>query len=338
MKTFNYVLVAVMLLVLMVVFGCARQVQCAEPNVLIGNTCCLDADSNNLCDSWEEEDEEPVVIVPEEEYVPPAPEEDPVEDFAEVFVDTWNRKSYTALHSLFVKDVRMRFSSKEFNFLARKIDAQLGIVDISIVEVDDDSVKYSVLLEGGKKQTFVADVDEEDGEFMHDGFYFFDSMDAEGACGSDEACYVSFAVISGNRNHCDNAGALKPDCVAKFGVSKGITAKIDECMEITEYYGRAECLAQVAVKENSIEPCWEAGQDKQVFECMGEVAAMREDVDECDEFVASRGYPGTRLQTTYCILGYVRETMDTTACAKIDRRSDVVLGALQEGCYKLHFP
>jgi hypothetical protein len=68
---------------------------------------------------------------------------------------------------------------------------------------------------------------------------------------------------------------------------------------------------------------------------MGEVAAARNNVDECSDFVASRGYPGTRLQRAYCITRYVQKTGDTEACVKIDRRDDVVLGAMQEQCYKI---
>jgi len=103
-------------------------------------------------------------------------------------------------------------------------------------------------------------------------------------------------------------------------------------------YSRAECLTQLAVNENDVEPCWQASHDKQIFECMGEVAAARKDVDECVDFISSRGYPGNRLQHAYCIVGYVRVTTDTDACDDIDRRDDIVLGAMQEGCYKLNFP
>jgi hypothetical protein len=98
-----------------------------------------------------------------------------------------------------------------------------------------------------------------------------------------------------------------------------------------------ECLSRLAVNENSIEPCWQATHDKQIFECMGQVAAARDDADVCQEFVDSKGYPGTRLQHAYCITGYVRETSDTSACSLIDRRGDVVLGAMQEGCSNLNF-
>jgi hypothetical protein len=254
-----------------------------------------------------------------------------------MFASTWNRKSYTALHSLFVKDYRMRFSSSEFNFLARKADAKAELKGVSLAGVEGGSARYKVVA-GGKSFTVAVDVDDEDGTYKHEAFYLFENLSADSACGDDEQCFMAFARISGDRNYCDKAGSLKPECVAEFGVDESMTAKIDECMTMTEYYGRADCLTELAVDENDIEPCWQAGYDKQVFECMGRVAAARKDVDECPEFVAAKGYPGTRLQTAYCITAYVKETADTDACAKIDRRDDVVLGAMQEGCYRMVFP
>ena len=315
--------------------GCAERMVCSPPNTLIGNTCCLDIDSDNVCDAPVEEEPEVVLAEPEEQETDP--EQEKIDAFAETFASTWNRKSYTALHKLFVKDTRMRISSQEFNFLARRIDSDLGIEQVSLLGVDGDVATYELTF---PDQTILVsgDLDKEGEGYVHDAFYFFDDVSADAACGSDAECFMDFALISGDRNYCDNAGEFKADCVAEFGVTNDITEKIDDCVAITEYYGRAECLTRTAVNENDIEPCWQAGQDKQMFECMGEVAAARKDVDECPDFVAAKGLSGTRLQVTYCILGYVRVTTDTTACAKIDRRDDVMLGAMQEGCYKLSFP
>jgi len=317
--------------------GCVERMSCAPPNVMIGDTCCLDADNNEVCDTWEDESEEPEIVYTEQVVTAAEPEEDPYELAAETFAETWDRKSYNALRNLFVDDLRMKFSSQEWNFLVRKVDADMGIEGVDLVAVDGYSVTYEVEL-GGEVVKVRADLDEDDGAVLHKPFYFFEELSADAACGDDGECYMDFARISGDRNFCDKAGEFKVECVQQFGVSKGILEKIDDCLEITEMYSRADCLTELAVAENDIEPCWQATHDNQIYECMGKVAAARDDVDECDEFVSSRGYPGTRLQHAYCITGYVKETLDTDACAKIDRRSDVVLGAMQEGCTKLNFP
>jgi hypothetical protein len=331
--------------VLLFAAGCAPKLMCAPPSSIIGNSCCIDADKDGVCDADAVPEEgqveaqapelqEPVAegqeVVVEEELTP-------YESFAETFAAAWDGKSYNALRNLFVKDYRLKFSQNEFGFLARKVDSQIGMMQVRLMDVDGNTARYEVILPD-KKLTVYANIAGEDGAFKHEPFYFFGNLSADAACLDDESCYVSFAVISGNRNYCDDAGSLKADCVAKFGVSKTMTQMIDECMEVSEYYTRAECLTQLAQDENDIEPCWQAGYDKQVFECMGLVAALRSNVDECNTFVAAKGYPGTRLQKTYCILGYVKETGDTDACAKIDRRGDTMLGSLQEGCYRLSFP
>ncbi len=272
-------------------------------------------------------------VEPSEEDVVDAAKTEEIEKFAKIFADTWNRKSYTALYNLFAKNYRAKISSKEFNFLARRFDAKLGLEEVSLKAVSSGYTVYELKL-FDDTVLVEADIDEENDLFKHDTFYFFKNMDVDFACENDSNCFMTFAVISGNKNYCEKAGDLKLDCMANFGVSKGITEKIDECISIKEYYGRAECLTRIAVKENSIEPCWDAGYDKHVFECMGKVAAARSDVDECNEFVSSRGPAGTRLQKAYCIVSYVRETSDSTKCSLIDRRDDVVLGAMQENCYK----
>ncbi len=340
-KSMSIFMIIISLLVLSVLSlmlaGCDQKMVCSPPNVMIGNSCCLDADNNQICDTWEETEEEPEIVSTEPEPETESEGPDEYELFAETFAETWNRKSYNALRNLFVDDFSKRFSGPEFNFLARKVDAKLGIDGITLTGVDEDTATYSLLI-GGRTETVTADIDETDDGMKHDVFYFFEELDADSACGSDEECFMSFAKISGDRNYCDKAGKLKGECVASFGVADSMIVKIDNCLEITEMYSRADCLTRLAVNENDVEPCWQVTHDKQRFECMGSVAASRDDYLVCADFVSSHGSAGTRLQHAYCIQGYVRETSDTRACDEIDRRSDVVLGAMQENCYKLNFP
>lgn len=336
-KIYSVMLMFSVLIAAVLVTGCTQRMMCSPPNVMIGNSCCLDADENNVCDTWEDEDEE-VEIVSTEKVAEPASEaQSDYELFAETFASTWDRKSYNALRNLFVDDFSKRFSGAEFSFLARKVDAKLGLKSIALKSVEDDTATYEIVV-GGRTETVSADMDETDDGVKHEMFYFFEELDADSACGADSECFLSYARISGDRNYCDKAGDLKGECVATFGVDDSMVAKIDSCLEITEMYDRAECLTRLAVNENDIEPCWQATYDKQMFECMGEVAAAREDYEVCKEFISSRGTSGTRLQHAYCIQGYVKVTYDTDACSEIDRRSDVVLGAMQENCYKLNFP
>ena len=68
---------------------------------------------------------------------------------------------------------------------------------------------------------------------------------------------------------------------------------------------------------------------------MGIVAAKRQSSFECEKLVELSGFGGTRLQKAYCVLEYVKQTMNKTACREIDRRKDVVIGAMYEECMKL---
>jgi hypothetical protein len=348
LKGIRQVGIVFLLLFFVLAIGCGQQLVCSPPNKIIANTCCIDSNSNNVCDSdeaAEETEEEPVVAEDEqdrEETAEPetreeAEAQEEYKTFAETFVKTWNRKSYNALHQLFVKNYRLKFAPQEFNFLARKTDSKTGVQKIKIKEINEEGALYEIQLKDGVVSVSSQFVKEED-KYRHEPFYFFEELNVDDACAGDGQCFMDFAIISNNKNLCKSAAEKKADCVAYFGVSKSLSTKIDNCLQIVEYYSKTDCLTELAKAENTIEPCWQATYDKQIYECMGAVAAARENVDECTAFVASHGYPGTKLQKAYCILNYVRITSDTKACSEIDRRGDVVLGALQEGCYNMNFP
>ncbi len=326
-------------LLVLLIFGCGQKMVCEKPNVMIGSSCCLDANKNDMCDTREL----PVTVEGQEELEQEVVEEKQLveagkyDDFAATFASTWDKKSYNALSRMFVKDLRLKFSSNEFNFLSRKTDTQLGITGVSLKNVGSNSAEYLVDI-GSEKVVVSADIEEEAGVPKHVAFYFFRELDANTACVNDTECFFTFATISGDRNYCEKSGEQREDCLEKFGVSQSITFKIDQCTDIGEYYAMSDCLSQIAVNENDIEPCWHATYDKQIYECLGFVAAARDDVNECDIFVFAGGRTASRMQKSLCIMGYVKETSDTEACAKIDRRDDVMLGAMQENCYKLNFP
>jgi hypothetical protein len=336
-KIGQMLLCVVSVLMLISLFGCAQQQKfsCEEPNVMVGSSCCVDDDSDDVCDTKEPKPEpvETADDLPAVEEVGPSE----AETFASTLASAWSGKSYTALHSLFDKDLRLKITAHEFNFLARKMHSNLDITSVIFDKVDGNDAYYEVT-EGDVARTVVAPMVIEDGEYKHQAFDFFIDIDAKIACADDPQCFFDFAKITGNRNYCESAGELRADCLEELGVAKTLTMKIDECKAMADYYGRVECLEGVAVKENTVEPCWDAEYDKQTFMCMGLVVAKRGDVEQCSEVISSRGFPGNRLQYTYCILRFVQETGDTDNCAKIDRRDDVVLGSLQEGCYRMNFP
>ncbi|MFH1064637.1 MAG: hypothetical protein V1729_06140 [Candidatus Woesearchaeota archaeon] len=324
----------VLAVIAIMVTGCAQKMMCAPPNVMIGSSCCLDTNANSICDTRETPE---IAPEPEPEPVVETTEQIVKRESVELFINTWNRKSYTALRGLFINDYGKKFSPKEFNFLARRVGDQLGIQSISMKGITGNDVDYEVNL-GDEQVIMSADIIEEDGKYLHSPFYFFTDMSPETACVDDTSCYYDFAIVSEDRNYCSRSGDKREACIAHFGESKNIDSKIRECNDINDYYSKAQCLTTLAVAENDVEPCWDAGYDKQLYGCMGEVAAARNDVNSCTLFVKSRGFSATRLQKTYCITGFVRVTENTTACGLIDRRSDVVLGSLQEACYHLEFP
>jgi hypothetical protein len=188
--------------------GCAQKLVCGPPNSIIGNSCCLDADSNNVCDSKEEQEEVELIIPEPEVSLEEQEEQNGIEMAAETFANTWDRKSYNALRNLFIKNYALRFNANEFNFLARKMDSSLGIQGVSLKSVDGDTAQYEIVL---PKKTIVvsADIDEEDDEYLHEPFYFFTDLTPEAACGDDSSCFMDYALVSKDHNYCAFAGEFK---------------------------------------------------------------------------------------------------------------------------------
>lgn len=322
----DMVILFVLVLFTFLIAGCSEKVICAEPNVLIDNVCCLDSDHDGICD--------PAQVVEEVEPVEQVELEvdNSAEIFADTFAKTWSSKSYTALYSLFEADYRFKFSPQEFNFIARKLDSANGVSRVRLQKVEDGAAFY--IVEDSTGDNFVvAELVDEDGDYKHKSFYFFTELDAESACGDDPDCYFSIAKITRNNQYCEKTGELRLDCLEELGMSRSLASRLQECVTIKDYYVKVECLEELAVDENSPEPCWEAEYDKQTYMCLGLVASKRGDPAECDDLVKSNGFASNKQQHAYCILGYVKDSNDADACELIDRRDNVVVGAMQEGCY-----
>lgn len=322
------ILIILLSLSLLLVVGCTPAMVCVEPNKIIDNTCCIDNDNDNICD--EDiiiEEHEPEV---EEITIEVLPSE--AEVFAEKFRETWEKNSYTALQNLFETNYRMKDSSAEFNFLARRIDENLQLTKIVVEKVYKDEVTFLVTEKGNKKRV-VTELIKEGSNYKAKAFYFFETIDVESACQTNE-CFVEFARISGNSNVCELAGELRLDCLEEMGQSKDIVTKTDECLDISEYYTRVECLTDLAVKEQIYEPCFQATYNKQIYTCVGDVVGKHAEAEDCETAVEADGHTASREQHAYCILAYVKETHDTDACDLIDRRDDTMLGSMQECCYK----
>ena len=328
------IVLATILIFTLLAAGCAQEIVCAPPNKIIDGVCCTDSNDDGNCDT---PDDIPAEKPQQETADDLAESPSGIEEFADKFAKAWNTKSYNTLYNFFDRNYRLKYKQQEFNYMARKADANLQINRVRLQKVEDNEAFYTVT-EGTTERTVVAETVTEDGNYRHTAFYFFEDIDADSVCIDDDDCFMELAVIPQNINLCHKAGELRLDCLDTLGTSKTLQAKIDTCTAMKDYYTKVECLNDMAVKENTFEPCWEAEFNKQKFMCMGYVVAKRGDPAECKEAVASKGYVATREQHAYCILGYVKETHDTTACKLIDRKDDEVVGAMQESCYKENFP
>ncbi len=316
--------------------GCSPKISCEEPNVLIGSSCCLDVNHDGRCDSatqMKEPDKHipEVIDKPTHRINEPLPEE----LFAKKFESDWNKRNFNALYTKFSDDLQRKWSREEFNFMLKRLQVLKGIESVSFKGMIGNKAEFIVTLKDDKERT-AGEVVKEGDEFKIRPFYIFDDLDINNIC-SDDECFSSFAKMSGNKQLCESAGELKDSCLEHFSDKNTLSKEIDYCTAIKDFYSKVDCLDNLAVKEKNIEPCWHNEYDEQIYGCMGLVAAIDDDPKLCKEYASSRGFPATRLQNAYCIMGFVSKTLNNSACSLIDRRDDVVLGAMAENCDNLRF-
>ena len=51
----KYIIISLVLILTLILSGCGNQTTCNQPYIKVGNECCLDQNSNNICDSDEAE-------------------------------------------------------------------------------------------------------------------------------------------------------------------------------------------------------------------------------------------------------------------------------------------
>ncbi|MBI4738556.1 hypothetical protein HY772_03185 [Candidatus Woesearchaeota archaeon] len=337
MKLFRVCLVITVLLVLLIAGCITQKILCEPPNSVINNACCLDINKNNVCDNKEEsvptasEDApvKPQAATPKEESPDP-------KTFANTFASTWKAQDFAKLYELFSEEFRSSLSKEEFVWLSQKKNAALNVKDVRVYRVAGDVIEYDIVADDPRiKNSARGAVIWELNDYYHRPFNYFKSLSVTDVCGKNSSCIVEYAKTFKKSDVCDLAGSQRIACRQSFGVQYTYDDERTLCNEIPNYFDKAECIQNISIKYNRSEACWDLSEDIQLFKCLGHVAALSRNPQLCWDYMKNFTFVGNKIKHAHCIYGYVDESKDYTVCKQMLSGGNVVVGALEEECYKL---
>lgn len=315
--------------------GCTTQkILCESPNSVINNVCCLDTNNNNVCDGKEgtlPQSKELTQSESAQEKITPD-----IHSFATTFAGAWKDSNFAKLYELLSKDYRNTLSKEEFIWLAQRKNAALRIKDVKVFSVAGDVVEYDLVAEDPLiKNSARGVVVWEQNAHYHRPFNYFKTLAVADVCGKNTSCVVEYAQTFKKQDVCDLAGSQRIACRQSFGVKYTYEEERELCNAIPNYFERADCIQNVSIKFGRTDACWDLSEDPQLFRCLGHVAALSKNHELCWDYMKNFTFVGDKLKHAYCIYGYVDETKDYTVCKQMRHGGSILIGALEEECYKL---
>ncbi|MBI5398884.1 hypothetical protein HZB03_05460 [Candidatus Woesearchaeota archaeon] len=339
MKIFGLGLVIAVLLILLTA-GCTTQkILCEPPNSIINNACCVDTNKNNVCDNKEDVSaaSEEAPMQSQMQSKPAAPKENSdSKTFANTFASAWKAQDFAKLYTLFSEEYRASLPKEEFVWLSQKKNAALNVEDVRVYRVAGDVIEYDLITDDPRiKNSARGVVIWELDAYRHRPFNYFKSLSVTDVCGENSSCVVEYAKTFKKEDVCDLAGSQRVACRQSFGMKYTYDDERALCNEIPDYFDKAECIQNVSVKYGRPDACWDLSEDPQLFGCLGHVAALSRNPQLCWDYMKNFTFVGDKIKHAYCIRGYVEETNDYTVCKQMKHGGNIIVGAMEEECYKL---
>jgi hypothetical protein len=342
----KYQIIALLILVAAIsISACTTQkILCEPPNAVIDNTCCLDTNKNNVCDSKEDLTTSETQDSEEEETQESATTTtqtaaqtaDAKKEFANAFAKAWELEKFDQLYDMFTNDLRDKMSKEEFVWLANKKNAQLKLEEVNVYKVSGDTIDYDLIgddpsIKNSARGSIVLSA----GKYYHRPFNYFKTLSAADVCEDNPQCVVDYARKFERPDLCEQAGSLRINCMELFGAKFTFEDERETCNSIPDYMDRADCIQSISIKYVKEDACWDLTEDPQLFKCLGHVAGVKKNPQLCWDYMANFTFVNDKLKHAYCIYGYVEETKDYTQCKEMSHGGSVLIGSMEEECYHL---
>ncbi len=284
--------VALAIVLVLFLLGCETgptMIECTPPLLLHGDSCCMDADRNGVCDIQEakpavEKTEEPEAELPsetEKQMETTPAEEQPVEEaalqpaqdpetVAKLFAERWQEKDYNMMYTLFTPYLKGKKSVDEFKAIMELDPLYKKVREVNFKGLEQvNSTRYRLLM---SIRTNIQDIELTDTELrLREGgwkvrafadVFELDLFDA--ACSGYKQnnqyktsdCAFDLAKKVNDHQYCSKSECHYVECLKALGKPGGMTQEAEQCrmcqpaMKTTN-----DCILDVAIKYDKVSAC-----------------------------------------------------------------------------------
>jgi len=305
------------LICVLFLYGCAQRttIECNAPLTVINERCCLDEDTDSVCDV----DERPVAAKPkqnatvpvvnetkEETPTPEKPVEsmlntaDEAEKTGKLFAEKWQMKQYSIMYAMFTPALKQKKTVDEFNTIMslEPLYRRLTKVEFKGIKMlDEDSAELNIMIHTNIQDIDVpgATLEFMDGSWRISAFVdVFELSTYDAACSgyrnnndyNMEDCAYDFAKKLRLADYCNLSGCHYAACLKAIGKPSGMTQEAEQCY-LCQPVGKTtvECILDIAIKYDKIAACNVIKEDRysdKYCKCYGGFAKAKGTIGYCN--------------------------------------------------------
>ncbi|MFH1063597.1 MAG: hypothetical protein V1729_00790 [Candidatus Woesearchaeota archaeon] len=288
------ILIAASLILSLMISGCGESttgivLECTPPLIQSGDSCCLDADQNGVCDSKEKIDtvDDNMVDAPDKDIEDtPAPidagseevetvqtstgELKSAEEVANLFVKNWNSQAYNLMYPLLTDDLKAKKTTKEFKTIMELDPFYNRLKDIEmngVIITGDDTAEMDIIAHTNIQNIKIpaAQLEFERGSWKVNIFAdVFELNTYDAACSGYRYnkqytmadCAFDYAKKMEDIGYCNLSECHYLECVKALGKTAGKTAEAEQCFQC-QPTGKTtmQCILDIAIKYDDTKIC-----------------------------------------------------------------------------------
>jgi hypothetical protein len=317
------IIAVLVLVVIMILYGCGQSttIDCKSPLTAINERCCLDEDSNSVCDV----DEKPVIEARPKQNATTEPtpvvnetktEEKPAttekpaetalntaeeaEKAGKIFAEKWQMKQYSIMYAMFTPTLKQKKTADEFKTIMElePLYKRLTKVEFKGIKlIDADSAELNLMIHTNIQDIDVpgATMEYIDGSWRVNAFVdVFEMQTYDAACSGYrnnndydmEDCAFDFAKKLRLADYCNMSGCHYVACLKVLGKPSGMMQEAEQCY-MCQPVGKTtvECILDIAIKYDKIAACNVIKEDRysdRYCKCYGGFAKAKGTIGYCN--------------------------------------------------------
>jgi hypothetical protein len=244
---------------------------------MVGDRCCLDADSNGVCDV-DETHVTPVLTQNETDDSEEIETKSKVmtkagaEDVAQLFAEKWKLKQFNLMYSMLSPELKAKKTVAEFTAIMQLESLYKKVNDVQFkgVQIADGDSEGAISLQISTNLQEDIKIPELSMVYTDDGWKVFGFADVfdmpafDAACSSYRdnpkyqitECAKDFSIKVKDVSFCDQAGCYYTACLRGNGEEVGIKEEAEQCNLCPPLHSSAtECILDLALVKDKIAIC-----------------------------------------------------------------------------------